>query len=134
MGPGVFHLAEVEEVDDEQHRILTAPDSHYVRLLFEQGLLGTGGFVLLLIAILGKCGRAIRDATGSERMVMVSSLASVAGFVFANNTVSMFTLLPLALLFWMSVAVAASRVFSNVEAAPPRAVRLISRCAKSVQT
>lgn len=105
-GRGTFYLADVESNYDNVDHVLGAGDSHYVLLLLETGIAGLAAFLLLLCATLRTCARRALEASGHHRLFALAAGASVAGFIFNNITVSMFTVLPLSLVFWMSVAAA----------------------------
>ncbi len=106
LGPGSFRLANVESVFAGHHHVLDAPDSHYAKLLLEQGLLGLGLFVLVLAAAVRRCAGALRRAAPESKPLALTCLAVVAGFAVANLTVSMFHVYALVLVFWAAVAVA----------------------------
>jgi O-antigen ligase len=108
LGPGVFQVADVEGEFEEGRHVLTAPDSHYVRVVLEGGVLGLLAFVVLLIAALRACARTIRAGPDPQRITAVACLAAIVGVMVNNVTASMFSLLPLNLLFWSTVALAAS--------------------------
>lgn len=103
-GPGTFHLAQVESVYAGHEHVLTAADSHYIRLLFEFGLLGVLTFLLLLGAILSLTIQTIRKAQERDKPFALASAGAIFGFLLTNISVSMFGYLPLHLLFWLSVA------------------------------
>lgn len=109
LGPGTFYLADVESTYAGHQHVLTAPDSQLAKLLLEQGLLGTASFLVLMAAAVTACSRAARRASPARAPLLVASLAAVSGFLVANLTVSMFFLLPLALLFWAAVGLAVAR-------------------------
>lgn len=106
LGPGTFYLADVESTYAGHQHVLAAADSQLAKLLLEQGLLGTGAFLALVTAAVVACVRALRQGHAARAPVRLAALAAVIGFLIANLTVSMFFLLPLALLFWMAIALA----------------------------
>ncbi len=105
-GRGTFYVAGIESKYDDVEHVLTAGDSHYVLLLLETGIVGLGLFLLLLVGTLHICVQAVRTADRAHKLFALACLAAVIGFIFNNITVSMFSLLPLNLLFWMSIALA----------------------------
>jgi O-antigen ligase len=104
LGPGTFYLADVESTYAGHQHVLTAADSQLAKLLLEQGLVGTASFLVLIAGAVGACARAARRAPAKRAAVRVAALGAVTGFLVSNLTVSMFFLLPLALLFWVAVA------------------------------
>ena len=105
-GRGTFYLADVESNYDNTDHVLGAGDSHYVLLLLETGIAGLSAFLLLLFAALGTCARRALKADGHYRLIALAGCAAAAGFILNNITVSMFPVLPLSLVFWLSIAVA----------------------------
>ena len=104
-GPGTFFLADVESTYAGHTHINIAPDSHYLKLLFEQGIPGLTLFVLLLAVIGLECVRVVRDPRCGSKLFALGGFAAILGFIFENTTVSMFSIsLPLNLMFWMTVA------------------------------
>jgi O-antigen ligase len=128
-GPGTFHLAGVESVYDEHHHVLTAADSHFVRLLFEHGFVGLVLFVLAIALTLALAARELRHGVRRWRLPILASVAAVLGFCFENITVSMFANYSLGITFWL---VAAMPMAAHRDAAPARLVapaRRVSRAA-----
>jgi len=107
-GPGSFLAADVNVVYDRARHTLTAPDSHYAKVLLESGLVGLAAFLVLLGAATRVCVRAVRRTIGVNRMVATACLASTMGFMWSNVTASLFLVYPLAFLFWAAVAIAGS--------------------------
>ena len=104
-GPGTFHLANVESRYAGDEHTLTAADSHFLKVLFEQGILGLLSFLFLIVASVAAAIVAIKHSERSHKPLAVVSLLVICAFIFENISVSMFTLLPLGLLFWVSVGV-----------------------------
>ncbi len=110
-GPNAFSFAGLVARFSDHSRALTAPDMHYARLAFEYGFVGLGLFLLLMAAVLALCVRAVRRAPeGEPRLWALGALGATLGFMIVNLTVSMYTMYPLGLFFWMWVAVAAVQV------------------------
>jgi hypothetical protein len=103
-GPGTFQIAEIPSRFAGQNHKLYAPDMHYARVLLEYGLLGLLALALLLASVLRECARAVRVARPDNRMEAAACSAAIIGFILVNATVSMFFILPLAMLFWLCVA------------------------------
>ena len=104
-GPGTFFLADVESTYAGHTHINIAPDSYYLKLLFEQGIPGLTLFVLLLAVIGHECVRVVRDPRCGSKLFALGGFAVILGFIFENTTVSMFSIsFPLNLIFWMTVA------------------------------
>jgi putative inorganic carbon (hco3(-)) transporter len=103
-GPGTFFLADVESTYDGHAHVNIAGDSDYLKLLFEQGILGLTLFVLLLAVIVHECVRVVRDPRCDLKLFALGGFVAILGFIFENTTVSMFSVLPLSLVFWMIVA------------------------------
>ena len=104
-GPGTFREAQVESYYAGHHHVLTAADSHYAKILLEEGVLGLAMFLALVGTVLGRCWQAARHATGKDRLLATACLASVTAFAFENLSASMFDLASLGIPFWVSVAV-----------------------------
>jgi hypothetical protein len=104
-GPGTFHLAEIESKYADHEHILTAADSHYINILFEYGLAGVVFFFFLLAAIIYKSLNAVLNCSKANKLIALAAFASIIGFIQVNITVSMFNLLPLTVLFWISVGI-----------------------------
>jgi hypothetical protein len=105
VGSGTFHLADVESNYDGDDHVLTAPDSHYVKLLLEVGILG-----VILAATIGAkclvlCWKAIRTEGDERQAPSVGAAAGIIAFLIINATVSMFDVFPLSILFWLDVAI-----------------------------
>lgn len=106
-GPNAFSFAGIEASFSDHSRALTAPDMHYARLAFEYGFVGLVLFLLLMAAVVIRCLRAVQRAPDEEqRLWALSAFGATLGFVIVNLTVSMYTMYPLGLFFWMWVAVA----------------------------
>ncbi len=106
-GPNAFSFAGLMASFSDHSRALTAPDMHYARLAFEYGFVGLGVFLLLMLAVVVRCLKAVRQApTEEQRLWALCALGATFGFVIVNLTVSMYTMYPLGLFFWMWVAIA----------------------------
>lgn len=118
-GPGTFFLADVDSWYAGDEHTLTAADSHFLKLLFEHGLLGLTAFLVLLGVIIKGGLRAARSSGHRFHPRAAAAACAIVCFVFENLTVSMFLLFPLALLFWLTTA------FSLMNQVPvrPRAQR-----------
>lgn len=103
-GRGTFYLADVESNYDNADHVLGAGDSHYILLLLETGIVGLAAFLFLALAALRVCAQRLVASPGNDRLLALASLAAVAGFIWNNATVSMFPVLPLSLMFWISTA------------------------------
>ena len=71
-------------------------------MAFEYGFVGLGVFLLLMLAVVVRCLKAVRQApTEEQRLWALCALGATFGFVIVNLTVSMYTMYPLGLFFWM---------------------------------
>ncbi|MBI2423815.1 MAG: O-antigen ligase family protein [Candidatus Hydrogenedentes bacterium] len=104
-GPNSFNEAEVEVTYDNVTRILYEPDLHYARIVFELGIVGSTLFLLLLGLTLHKGYCALRDLEGEAQFLALACTAGIAGFILVNFSVSMYTMYPLGMLYWLLVAV-----------------------------
>lgn len=97
-GPNAFDLADVTTSEYGGQRMLTAPDQHYARVLFEYGIVG-------LLAFLGLLSRAVVGCVKRRRRPLddhvMSCVTALTGFVAINATVSLFSMFPLGGLFWL---------------------------------
>jgi O-antigen ligase len=107
-GPNSFSFAGVEAQYASHSRVLTAPDQHYARIAFEYGAVGATLFVILIGAGTWKTVAAIRRTRDrpDQQLYAVAAFGTVVAFIVENLTVSMFTMYPLGMLFWMHVALA----------------------------
>ena len=105
-GPNAFYLAEVEFNYDGFDRVLEAPDSNYIRLLLESGILGLASFLALILAAMARIVRAGLAVGSSLQPLALACLGAVAGFALNNVTASEFEMYPLGTLFWMLTALA----------------------------
>ena len=112
-GRGTFYLADVESNYDNVDHVLSAGDSHYILFLLETGVVGLAALTLLLLAALRICAQRVLALSGDGRLLALASLGAVAGFIWNNSTASMFPVLPLNLVFWLSVALAATLPFDE---------------------
>lgn len=103
-GPGTFFIVDVDSNYAGEQHVLEAADSLYLCSLLELGILGTAALILLMLAAAWVCARSLRADSGRRRLLALASLSSVLGFIFTNTTVSMLSLWPLTILFWMSPA------------------------------
>ncbi len=101
-GPGTFFLADVGSKYAGHEHTLTAADSHFLKLLFEHGLLGLAAFIVLLVVIIRNALRAVRPSKQSFNRSAAAATCAISCFIIENFTVSMFLLLPLTLLFWLN--------------------------------
>jgi hypothetical protein len=115
-GQGTFHIADVEARYDDSDHVLTAPDGHYTKVLFEDGMLGLLLMGILLAKCISLCVRAFRmAATLKDRLAVLSAIVGVTGFVLINITVSMYLVFPLSMLFWCAVAFSGTVFRRSVE-------------------
>jgi O-antigen ligase len=118
-GPGTFQRGDVGVRYDRDDHTLTAPDSHLLKVLFETGLLGLGLFVGLQVAVIRYCFRGARRKAATALPGAAIALASCSGFIVSNLTASLFQVYPLALLYWFSASLAASRPSGGWPVSPP---------------
>jgi O-antigen ligase len=104
LGPGTFFVDDVTSDYAGQQHVLSAADSLYLRSLLEVGVLGIAALLLLMWGTVRVCARGLSGTSSQAHLLALASLASVLGFIFANTTVSMLSLWPLTILFWMSPA------------------------------
>jgi len=104
LGPGTFYISDVTSEYAGQDHVLVAADSLYLRSLLELGILGTAALILLMVQTIRVCVSGLHTRRGPRNVLALAAVSSVLGFVFTNLTVSMFSLWPLALLFWVSPA------------------------------
>lgn len=104
-GPGAFQEVGVEARFSTDTHVLQAPDLHYVRLVFEYGVVAAAMFGILLAGALRHAWRAIQHHAGTPRAELaIACFCSLLGFILVNFTVSMFPQYPLGMLFWMVLA------------------------------
>ncbi len=113
VGPGTFQIADVEASYDGYDHILTAPDSHYIRVLLELGILGVILSAILGGKVLTLCWRAICRVDSMDKVSAIGAAVAVAAFFAVNATVSMFGIFPLSNLFWLHVAICAHMIKSR---------------------
>jgi hypothetical protein len=108
-GPNAFNYANIEVTYDNTTRVIQEPDLHYARILFEFGAVGTGLILLLIGRGVWAGLRALGHTNREGRRWIVAGLVGIVGFVFVNFTVSMFSMFPLGMIFWMCMAVVLSQ-------------------------
>ena len=108
-GPNAFNYADIEVTYDNTTRILQEPDLHYARILFEFGLVGSVLILLLVGRGIWRGIGSLKTATRENQRWVLAALAGIVGFVLVNFTVSMFSMFPLGMIFWMAMAVALSQ-------------------------
>lgn len=107
-GPNAFNYADIEVTYDNKTRIIQEPDLHYARILFEFGAIGTGLILLLIFRGIWQSLRGLAQDDRERQRWTMAALAGVVGFILVNFTVSMFSMFPLGMIFWMCMAVAMS--------------------------
>jgi len=105
-GPNAFNYADIEVTYNNTTRIIQEPDLHYARILFEFGAIGSGLILLLIFRGIGRGVHNLRRSEPEQQRWIIAALAGVVGFVLVNFTVSMFSMFPLGMIFWLSMAVA----------------------------
>ena len=108
-GPNAFNYADIEVTYDNTTRVLQEPDLHYARILFEFGLVGSGLVLLLIGRGIWRGVISLKTASRENQRWVLAALAGIVGFVLVNFTVSMFSMFPLGMIFWMAMAVAVSQ-------------------------
>lgn len=108
-GPNAFNYADIEVTYNNTTRILQEPDLHYARNLFEFGAVGSGLILLLIFRAIWRSFRATAGQSRQQQNWTMAALVSVMGFLLVNFTVSMFSMFPLGMIFWMCLAVALSQ-------------------------